>query len=222
METYDKLRFANEGGQYVHSRESEAILKVLTKHKDKTVIVDIPTGTGRMLSRIVELNFLKIVAADYSDTMLNFCKFKYHYKNIEFRKEDIYHLSFRNESCSCITCNRFLFHCSDQDALFRELARVLKQGGVLTVDSISWSPRSWIKLFLKKLGGNLYTNCDKSIKKLAKKYGFSVIFCEAMFIFPSFFYNFFPKWFLNSVISLEKIWPKQFLSKRVWGLQKNE
>jgi len=217
---YDKLRFANEGGKHIHFCESEAIMRVLADVEDKALIVDIPTGTGRMLKQIVEMGFLKIVAADYSDAMLNFCLSNFSSDKVVFQKEDIYNLSFARESCSCVVCSRFLFHCSEQDVLFRELARVLKVGGVLVIDSISWSPRAWTKLFSKKLGGSLYTNNESSINKLAEKQGFDIVSIERLFMFPTFFYSFFPKWFLKIVVSLEKKWPKFLLTKRVWGLRK--
>jgi len=175
-----------------------------------------------MLQHIEQLNFDSIVAADHSDAMLELCRSRYLAEKLNFTKQDIYNTSFNDASFSCVLSSRFLFHCSEQNKLLSELSRILKPGGLLVIDSISWSPRTWTRLFSGKLGGELYTNSDVSMRNLALINGFDILAVKEILMLPSFLYNFMPKAILKLVIALEHWWPKSWMTKRVWVFKKNE
>lgn len=51
-------------------------------------------------------------------------------KNVDYPGEDIQNLSFSNECADVIICNHVIEHVPDDDAAFRELARILRPAGV--------------------------------------------------------------------------------------------
>lgn len=218
---YDELRFGNPGGQYVHRSESESFMKFLERSVVRRSILDIPTGTGRMLPSIHSLGFSSVSAADYSETMIRHCQADHDYFETSFSMQDIYDTTYSNSSFSAILSSRFFFHSDAQDSLFREFSRLLQPGGLLVFDTLAWSPRTWTKLWSKELGGNLYTNTRKSIERLAVAHGFNIIKVEPLFMLPSFFYNFLPGHVLGLVMALERIWPKAWMTKRIWLLRKD-
>lgn len=205
----------------MHLSESLAIIGFLERVKNKKSLLDIPTGTGRMLVNLLGFKFDHLCAADYSDAMLSLCRIKYRDQKIHFTKQDIYRTSFDNEAFSCLLSSRFLFHSDTQDRVFKEYSRIICPGGFLIADTLSWSPRTWTQVFSTKLGGQLYTNSEQSIQQLAHNHDFSILGIKSLLILPSFFYNFMPQPILSFFIWLEGYWPKRWMTKRVWLFQKN-
>ena len=173
-----------------------------------------------MLPLIIAKEFHATYAADYSNEMLvasQRCPLSH---LVNFSKQDIYSTTFPSQKFSVILSSRFLFHCDDQSILFSEFERLLTPQGYLIFDSLRWSPRTWTRLFSKKLGGNIYTNSDTSINELANTHGFKVIDSKSILMLPSFVYNFIPSFLMRWLEWLESIWPSQLKTKTVWILQK--
>jgi len=173
-----------------------------------------------MFNAISAAGFESIFAADYSDAMLEVCEESPLSQSVSFSKQDIYSTTFSSGKFSAIVSSRFLFHSDDQDKLFSEFSRLLAPQGYLILDALKWSPRSWTQLFSNKLGGKIYTNSDTSIYKLAKAHGFEVIDSQSILIFPSFIYNFIPRFLMRPLQWLEPKWPAGLKSKKVWMLRK--
>jgi len=220
VKKYEKLRFQNPGGQYVHQNESMLFMNYLERCSDRESVLDIPVGTGRMMPHIHTLGFKSVSAADYSQAMIERCRANLPNDDCNLTQQDIYKTTYPEKSFSAILVSRFFFHSDTQDELFIEMSRILRPRGIFVFDTLTWSPRKWTRLFSKKLGGNIYTNSHKSIKKLADNYQFEILSEESLFMLPSFIYNFLPKFILDVVISLEKVWPKALRTKRVWLLRK--
>ncbi|MDN3717483.1 class I SAM-dependent methyltransferase [Vibrio breoganii] len=222
VENYENLRFSNAGGKFVHQEECRVMAKFLGKCNLDGPILDIPTGTGRMLSLIESSGFNIIYAADYSEEMLLQCKKSNNIECINITKQDIYNTSYEDGSFETIVSSRFLFHSDDQQQLFNEFSRIISSNGYLIFDSLGWSPRAWSNLFSNKLGGDIYTNSNKSVAKLASDNDFDIIRCESILMLPSFIYNFFPKWILCMIQNIEPYWPSILKTKTVWLLRRNE
>ena len=207
----------------MHHTEEAAFQQFLARCEHKDQALDIPTGTGRMLPMLKKtLEFDHVIAADYSLEMLKYCQAHYKEALIAFSREDIYQTSFNSDDFDAVLSSRFLFHCDNQPDVFKELHRILKPGGYWVFDTLSWSPRRWSSWFSKTLGGNIYTNSQRSIKALARTAGFNVVESTAILMFPSFIYNFLPSWSIGTLQKLEALWPAAFKTKRVWILQKRE
>ena len=220
VEGYDELRFKNVGGQYVHQRESRVFMHFLSRSSDRRSILDIPVGTGRMLPDIHLLGFSSVSAADFSEAMIENCRANPANAETQLSKQDIYNTTYPDKSFSFILSSRFFFHSDTQDKLLSEFFRLLRPGGFLVFDTLTWSPRTWSKLWSKELGGNLYTNSLESVERLADKHGFVILSVEPLFIIPSFFYNFLPSLVVKYLNTLEKVWPKAWRTKRVWHFRK--
>ncbi|MEZ9533952.1 class I SAM-dependent methyltransferase [Vibrio lentus] len=222
VEQYEKLRFSNVGGQFVHELEEQTFAKLLENATQPGNILDIPCGTGRMFPMLKELSFENIYGGDYSDEMLIQCQSNGYSDLINISKRDIYDTKFEPNKFHAILSSRFLFHCDDQPRLFIEFKRLIKPNGYLIFDTLNWSPRSRLSFYSKKLGGDIFTNDHKSIIALANQYGFTVVKSQNVFMFPSFLYNFIPSFLMSLVRRLELVWPSILKTKTVWLLQKND
>lgn len=220
VKQYEKLRFSNVGGQFVHQSEERAFSQFLAQCTLTESLLDIPCGTGRMLPAVLHSGFNKVDAADYSDEMLSMCRTNTPAQNVNVSKQDIYATTFPDQSFSVIISSRFLFHCDDQEKLFSEFERLVVPQGYLIFDSLQWSPRTWTQLFAKQLGGKIYTNNKASIHQLAEAHGFRVLGVKSILIFPSFIYNFIPGALIRPLKWVESIWPDALKTKRIWMLKK--
>ncbi|MEZ8656589.1 class I SAM-dependent methyltransferase [Vibrio splendidus] len=222
VEQYEKLRFSNVGGQFVHELEERTFAKFLESTKQSGNILDVPCGTGRMFPMLKALSFEKIYGGDYSDEMLSLCHSNRPLDSIDISKQDIYTTTYEDQCFNTILSSRFLFHCDDQQRLFKEFSRLIEPKGYLVFDTLNWSPRKWLPFYSKKLGGDVFINNRNSILKLAHSHDFTVIKSQSLFILPSFVYNFSPEILMDSLQWLESIWPNTLKTKTVWLLKKND
>jgi len=106
---------------------SESLKKLM---KDKTVL-EIASGTGYWTQIISETAF-KIIATDYINEILEFAKLKKYNCGIEFKLENAYDLSFKNNEFEAGVANFWFSHISrDRINLFlNEFHRVLKNNAI--------------------------------------------------------------------------------------------
>lgn len=123
--TYDANRFDNSYGQFLHRRELNILHRLLPKSAHK--ILDLGCGTGRFSG-------LASDGLDQSREMIEVARAKHPDKI--FTVGDARKLPFENSSFEAIFCLHVVMHLPENElvALFSEVRRVLKTGGVFVVD----------------------------------------------------------------------------------------
>lgn len=137
-------------------RINEAVY-FLFKSGEGQRFLDIGCGTGIILDHAAEL-FKVIVGMDISMGMLKICR-KNHQKLV---LADSDFLSFQDATFDAISCYATLHHLYDQEELFRECFRILKDKGIFYSD---FDPNSLID---KTVAGRIYLASGK-IYTLLKK-----------------------------------------------------
>ena len=100
-------------------------------------VADIGCGTGNAAEVLAPL-VSKVVAIDQSDAMLSAAKKRLKgVENVEFLRGDVEKLPLKDASVDAAVCVLVLHHIEDPTVACREMARVLKPGGVcLIVDMV--------------------------------------------------------------------------------------
>lgn len=100
---------------------------ILQSRKDR--ILDVGCGAGFMLTRL-ESFFSSAVGIDMSEDALAMAR---RYSKADFRVANAENLPFANESFDCVVSTDAFEHIPDDAAAAREIARVLKPGGIMVV-----------------------------------------------------------------------------------------
>lgn len=120
---------------YVPEAEVEAALLDLgARHKVGT-LVDLGTGTGRILE-LVGPQAETGIGIDLSPEMLGFARAHLEQNGIEHcsvRQGDLYDLPLQDETADLVTLHQVLHYLDDPAAAVAEAARVLKPGGRLLI-----------------------------------------------------------------------------------------
>jgi len=120
------------------SPEEEARLArvvVLAEVQPGQAVLDVATGTGvlipHLLSRLGAAG--RVVATDLSPGMLEVARRKGFPPNVTFLEADVHQLPLPDADFDQVICNAALPHFEDQVESIREMARVLRPGGMLTI-----------------------------------------------------------------------------------------
>ena len=110
-------------------------------------LLDIATGTGDFAILAAEmLHPQKLVGADISEGMMEIGRKKVLEKGLQeiisFDKEDCLHLSYQDETFDAVTAAFGIRNFADLDSGLREMCRVLKKGGHLSIVELT-SPVSF-------------------------------------------------------------------------------
>ena len=105
-------------------------------------ILDIATGTGDFAILATEiLKPLHLIGADISEGMMEIGRKKVADLGLQdiisFEKEDCMHLSYANETFDAVTAAFGIRNFSDLDQGLREMCRVLKKGGHLSIAELT-------------------------------------------------------------------------------------
>ncbi|HQU86417.1 MAG TPA: methyltransferase domain-containing protein [Pyrinomonadaceae bacterium] len=96
---------------------------------EKLLILEIGCGTGKN-TEFLRTFAEKLIAADFSEEMLEKAKSKIVSENVEFRRMDLReNWDFAENSFDLITCSLALEHIENIDFVFAEAQKVLKSGG---------------------------------------------------------------------------------------------
>lgn len=110
--------------------------KYFQLHQGATVL-DMGCGTSRLVPSLEAMigDEGKLMELDFSSEMLKIGKKRYEslFRNIIFIQADGHILPLKDGSMDAVICMAFFPHLSDQAKAMRELARVLKYGGKLTI-----------------------------------------------------------------------------------------
>jgi len=121
-------------------------IQQLAPFKPQTLL-DIATGTGDFAILAAEmLHPQKLVGADISEGMMEIGKKKVQEKGLQdiisFDKEDCLHLSYQDETFDAVTAAFGIRNFADLDSGLREMQRVLRKGGHLSIVELT-SPVSF-------------------------------------------------------------------------------
>jgi ArsR family transcriptional regulator len=129
-EQWDELR-----SFYVHDDEVEKQLSALIGEEKVTDLLDIGTGTGRILEILAD-KVEHAVGIDMSSDMLLLARSKLErarLRNCVVRKGDMHHLPLGERSFDAITIHQVLHYAERPAAAIQEAARVLRPGGRLFI-----------------------------------------------------------------------------------------
>lgn len=112
-------------------------IRLLAPYKPQTLL-DIATGTGDFAILAAEmLRPQRLVGADISEGMMEIGRKKVQAKGLQdiisFDKEDCLHLSYQDETFDAVTAAFGIRNFADLDSGLREMQRVLKKGGHLSI-----------------------------------------------------------------------------------------
>jgi len=155
-ERYDRERFSSISGRVFNSLE-KSVIRAAFRDVPKTArILDLPCGTGRLASALLESGF-SVEGVDISAAMLDVAKRKLHSFGDRFttRVADVHELAKAEpKRYDAALCARVLMHfpLDEQTAFLKSVAQLTK-GTVVLTQSLS-SPYQRFRRSVKKLIGN--------------------------------------------------------------------
>jgi len=110
-ENYDNARFSSIPGRIFDRLEKIALRKMMSELSDNSLIMDAPTGTGRLAETLLEMGH-RVVGVDISPEMLEVAKKKLkrfgdRYQTIN---SDVHNINLEKESFDAVICARVLMH----------------------------------------------------------------------------------------------------------------
>jgi len=129
-EFFDKMAF--QWDEICHHNEAK-VRKIigLSDIKDNAQILDVGTGTGILISYLLEKSPEKITALDISSNMIMVAKEKYKDERIEFVVKDVMELD--KKEFDYIFIYSAYPHFGDKEALFKHLFGCLNNGGKIII-----------------------------------------------------------------------------------------
>jgi arsenite methyltransferase len=107
------------------------------------VVADVGTGTGFVARGLVE-RASHVIGFDASPDMLAVARRNLaQFANVEFREAAGDHLPVSSEMFDGVFANMVLHHAPDPLATIKEMARVLKNGGVLCITDLDTHDHEW-------------------------------------------------------------------------------
>lgn len=113
--------------------DDEKIRKILeiSEIKEGAKILDIGTGTGILISYLLEKSPAKLVGVDISENMIEIAREKYKDKNVKFVVSDI--MGFNEDKYDYIFIYSAYPHFKDKENLFEHLSKLLNENGKVII-----------------------------------------------------------------------------------------
>jgi ubiquinone/menaquinone biosynthesis C-methylase UbiE len=219
VERYESWRFGSAGGRHAGRREIDAVLRHTSQLPRQAGILDMPIGTGRLSSALLDAGFDNVYGCDSSESMLATAALVCG-DRVSYTRGDAFTTGFADSSFDAVISLRFFFHYRDTRALIAEMARVLKPDGLLIFDTLRWSPRSSVARVQRVLGGSVYPQSDSAVTAALAAEGFVVEQCDRLLLLPSLAYRFVPGFLLPGLDRLEDAAPSGLRSKSLWSARK--
>lgn len=178
-ETYEKVNHVLTLNFDIRWRKKAA--RIAASSAGKEIWVDVCTGTGETAAYLSRLagDDTKVIAVDFSESMMEVARKKPEAKNIEFIISDVKELPFRSNSIDVITISFATRNINLSKEIlsntFAELHRVLKPGGLFINLETSQPPimlirklfHWYIKFFVKRVGARI-SNSEVAYSYLSK------------------------------------------------------
>ena len=147
-------------------------------------ILDIATGTGDFAIQTAKtLHPEHLIAADISEGMMEIGKGKVAKAGlsniISFAKEDCMHLSFEDETFDAVTAAFGIRNFADLDQGLREMCRVLKKGGHLSIVELTHPVKFPMKQLFRLYSRNILPTYGKLVSKDMRAYSYLSATIEA-------------------------------------------
>ncbi len=126
--SYDRKRFQSLEGRIKDRNDWRALKRALDRVEDKSLVLDLPSGTGRFFPELAAQGF-PMIAADLSPQMLQYSLEHYPEESSQFMfgRFEIEHLPFRDKAIPCAIVFRFFHLVLDEQRcidILQELNRV--------------------------------------------------------------------------------------------------
>lgn len=133
--TYDQLNHRLSWN--IDRRWRKKAIDMLRKHKPQ-LILDIATGTGDFAIQAAKtLNPKQLIGVDISEKMMEIAAVKVEKENlsdiISFKKEDCLYMSYPDNTFDAVTSAFGIRNFQDLDKGLKEIFRVMKKGGHLSI-----------------------------------------------------------------------------------------
>jgi SAM-dependent methyltransferase len=178
-----------------------------------------PVGTGRVARMLLAAGFSAVEGADLSDEMLRAARANCG-EGLTLCRQDAAHTDYADASFDVVVSMRFLFHYADAAALLREIGRIVRPGGRVVFDTLTWSPRAVLPRLQNRLGGLVYPTAPAHVYEQCAQAGLDIEEVEEVFLLPSLVYRFLPGALLRPVTSLERALPARWRTKCIWKARK--
>jgi len=144
-------------GTATHRREMLCVRRVLGGLPAGSKVLDLPSGSGRLLPLLVEMGF-RVTEADSSSHMLeharDYAQTRGIAQGVEFRVEDAFRTSFKDDAFDAILCNRLFHHFREPEVrrrCLRELGRICRGPIVVSffcnccLGALMFRLRNWLR-----------------------------------------------------------------------------
>ena len=178
---YDRLNRAMSLGQ--DKRWRRRAVEAVAAHGSRRII-DIATGTGDFAILAAKmLHPQQLIGADISEGMMEIGRQKVKKENLQhiisFKKEDCLHLSFPDETFDAVTAAFGIRNFQNLDQGLKEMCRVLKKGGHLSIVELTHPVRFPMKQLFRIYSHTVLPIYGKLISKDQSAYNYLTATIEA-------------------------------------------
>ena len=144
---YESTRYGSPYGRLFRLLQRRALKEALVAAKEPERILDVATGTGQMLPVFRDTGAM-VVGSDLTAAMLAEARRGIGDDGVTYCVGDAFSLPYADGQFDVVASSRFLhlFDLASQQLLLKEMARMLKPGGLLIVDFYSVHGRRWVWL----------------------------------------------------------------------------
>lgn len=144
---YESTRYGSPYGRLFRLLQRRALKGALAAAGEPKRILDVATGTGQMLPVFRDTGAM-VVASDLTAAMLAEARRGIGDDGVGYCVGDAFSLPYADGQFDVVASSRFLhlFDLASQQRLLKEMARMLKPGGLLIVDFYSVHGRRWVWL----------------------------------------------------------------------------